>query len=905
MVAGFQSIAPVAHASDCTPSVSTNNDRTVLTFTSSTPTSAFSCAWQVPNGVSSLRILAVGGGGGGGNGRGGGGGGGGVAYTSFIQVNSGDGYVVNIGNGGAAAVSEERGGLGGNTSLVRNSDSKKAIEAGGGGGGGSHHASGISTLVGNNSDGGAGASATFEITNGAAAGGNGGGSAMSYIALDPTLTAQSRWWWRGGAAGSATAASGVTGTTASSFAGGGSYRCPYDSTNNGDNRNNKIRVTGGGAGANGDGKGNGTTNPQDNCNNYSTITNDGYWINWAPNAGAGVTNSITGSSVLYGNGGGGADGRGNGEGGTFFSMGRGDGTSGGSGEGQAYYAANASSPYTAYNWVSSRGDDNRGHGGGGGVDTASRGGSGVLIISYYSMVFNSAAPIELSTVQVDSSTSKTFSNITFDNALSGTTYLVSVSLSNPASGASLSLANNAASTTASYGYTQLANGTSFTTAAFTVTGANINSVMQNLKLTSGTTTSSNSQISISVTQSSTNLAVNPDNGHFYKAITYSGADDKTRTTAASNAASNIFGNHGGYLVTITSDAENDFVSANIPNASNIWIGASDAGNEGLWKYDQGPENGTVIWRAPCYSNPAGQSNSCGGATGYNSYDGVGGVWQNWSTTNHNKWCMSSPRDGRETNAAGSEPNNASGVANVGENYAVTNWNGSLDSTYAVGSGASTTHKCWNDLQNAYSGVQGYVVEWDQDTTPFDNSIKRTFYLAYNSAISLKSLSRYGVDPRKTTFDLTNASIKSGPTNVVSCVYESDSSGTYVNAPSAVLVFDIPSSSGTYGSSDTTTTAGGTSVSMAGDYTSWVTMAGTQTAINSLLSKVKITRNATSKHNTTKYVAVATMSKGYSDLPDSVCDDTNPTQVKLVVKLDPILLTARRSTSVTVRHGGTR
>ena len=43
----------------------------------------------------------------------------------------------------------------------------------------------------------------------------------------------------------------------------------------------------------------------------------------------------------------------------------------------------------------------------------------------------------------------------------------------------------------------------------------------------------------------------------------------------------------GYLATITSQAENDFVSARLSNAG--WMGASDSASEGVWRWVTGPE----------------------------------------------------------------------------------------------------------------------------------------------------------------------------------------------------------------------------------------------------------------------------------------------------------------------------
>ncbi|NEQ74375.1 MAG: prepilin-type N-terminal cleavage/methylation domain-containing protein [Okeania sp. SIO2C9] len=52
----------------------------------------------------------------------------------------------------------------------------------------------------------------------------------------------------------------------------------------------------------------------------------------------------------------------------------------------------------------------------------------------------------------------------------------------------------------------------------------------------------------------------------------------------------------GYLATITSQGEQDFIVSNFTTTSwGGWIGATDAGEEGVWQWVTGPETGTVFW----------------------------------------------------------------------------------------------------------------------------------------------------------------------------------------------------------------------------------------------------------------------------------------------------------------------
>ena len=107
--------------------------------------------------------------------------------------------------------------------------------------------------------------------------------------------------------------------------------------------------------------------------------------------------------------------------------------------------------------------------------------------------------------------------------------------------------------------------------------------------------------------------LNPDNGHYYRLVS------TNLSWSAANAQAHA---DGGYLATITSQAEQDFVGP-MAAGHRAWLGAGstdDANGTGHFFWLTGPEAGTSVsythWRA------GGEPNGGFGSTEYIHIEGV-------------------------------------------------------------------------------------------------------------------------------------------------------------------------------------------------------------------------------------------------------------------------------------------
>jgi len=176
----------------------------------------------------------------------------------------------------------------------------------------------------------------------------------------------------------------------------------------------------------------------------------------------------------------------------------------------------------------------------------------------------------------------------------------------------------------------------------------------------------------------------PETGHFYRFVEKS---NMSWSAAKTEAESATYYDLKGYLATITSSVENDFIKLKTKGVG--WIGASDAGAEGQWRWVTGPE---------------GMEDGGKGRLFYVTGSGpVAGEFMNWNT---------------------GEPNNVNG----GENYAHIT---------VFPNNAANSYK-WNDLPD-YGGEgdyvsKGYLIEFGGFPGEPEMSLSATLVLQVNTML---------------------------------------------------------------------------------------------------------------------------------------------------------------------------
>jgi hypothetical protein len=115
--------------------------------------------------------------------------------------------------------------------------------------------------------------------------------------------------------------------------------------------------------------------------------------------------------------------------------------------------------------------------------------------------------------------------------------------------------------------------------------------------------------------------------HFYE---YVSSDGISWSAAEAAARSRSYAGITGYLATITTQAENDFIAQRL--TSNGWIGGSDAAVEGAWRWETGPELGAQFSSAGSVFGTAfrnwgsGEPNNSGSGENYAQMRADTGKW---------------------------------------------------------------------------------------------------------------------------------------------------------------------------------------------------------------------------------------------------------------------------------------
>lgn len=370
--------------------------------------------------------------------------------------------------------------------------------------------------------------------------------------------------------------------------------------------------------------------------------------------------------------------------------------------------------------------------------------------------FSQSVTAPSATSYAQSTANQTASGFSVSGFNSSATLLITVGLVNPPSGTTLNFSNTSG-VTASTGYNISAN---FSRISFTGTQSNVNTVLSSLRVNTGSVPG-NVYIAVTATENPTGYYYLPSNGHFYKPSTwpsgtsYSGTSSNIYTNILNLAASQSFKGQTGYLVTITSQDEQNFIQANVPG-NNILIALSDRAQEGVWKWDAGPESGTIIKTSNSGGNVSGQ---------------------------YNNWCSG-------------EPNNWGS----GEHNTVTKWGGG---------------NCWNDFGPPSSSlpgsVSGYVIEFGTWSDP-SNQTFTDFYTGFVTHQIACSPAASPAAPTGTNGSRTNAGVvtlsATAPSGSTVDWYSASSGGNVLSGGLGTSTYTTPSISNTttyYAQSRNTTT----------------------------------------------------------------------------------------------------
>lgn len=236
-----------------------------------------------------------------------------------------------------------------------------------------------------------------------------------------------------------------------------------------------------------------------------------------------------------------------------------------------------------------------------------------------------------------------------------------------------------------YGFTSFTN---VTKVAFTSSLVDAELALRDLAINAGEAGKVTLAVSISLDES--DVVYEPISSNYYRYVPSTGI---SWTDALAEAPKKTFRGVPGFLASIETAEENDFIAANISKAANMWIGGTDRDNEGEFKWAAGPSAGTTFWKARCASNTAGSADSCTGANSIVAGGQANGVYKDGVIDNPTVNTFSS------WDSSTKEPNNWGGAnqSQGGENFVATNWNG--------------TSGLWNDLPNNTRSISGYLVEF--------------------------------------------------------------------------------------------------------------------------------------------------------------------------------------------------
>lgn len=126
---------------------------------------------------------------------------------------------------------------------------------------------------------------------------------------------------------------------------------------------------------------------------------------------------------------------------------------------------------------------------------------------------------------------------------------------------------------------------------FSGNGKDVQNALNQIIYTTGATVENT--IEVSIFQDLPELSYLMPGGNVYRHVEGAIRWDNARNNALN---SELYGAKG-YLPNVTTEKENNFISSKV-DAANIWIGGSDQGHEGIWRWLDGPEDeaGKIFWQ---------------------------------------------------------------------------------------------------------------------------------------------------------------------------------------------------------------------------------------------------------------------------------------------------------------------
>lgn len=185
------------------------------------------------------------------------------------------------------------------------------------------------------------------------------------------------------------------------------------------------------------------------------------------------------------------------------------------------------------------------------------------------------------------------------------------------------------------------------------------------------------QKEIEITISLTELVLCGDHLHFYEFIEDVKSWEDAKILAEKRNVTIGDVTLHGYLATITSQEENDCITNKV--VAQGWIGATDKGQEGYWRWVTGPE---------------GEETSGDGKKGRLFWVPKDGTFGEQYGTEYSNWAIG-------------EPNNSQKIEH-----------------YAQIKGPGENPGKWNDLPNSNSEIKGYFVEYSTDDTTSVGELRR-------------------------------------------------------------------------------------------------------------------------------------------------------------------------------------